>query len=54
MSKRYNDSDSSDSDDDDDDEDPYVRICTPQSRKAGKLCIMLSDCRYDIGMNYKC
>ena len=48
MSKHQHEADSTDSDDDDD--DPYVRLCTPQSRKAGKLCVMLNDCRYDIGL----
>ncbi|KAK2960417.1 putative tubulin-tyrosine ligase family protein [Blattamonas nauphoetae] len=32
----------------DDDEYPYVRPCTPQSRKEGKLCVNLQLCRYDI------
>ncbi|KAH7827966.1 putative Tubulin polyglutamylase TTLL13 [Monocercomonoides exilis] len=31
-----------------DDDDPYIKLCTPQSRKAGKKCILLEECRYDI------
>jgi hypothetical protein len=34
----------------DEDDEPYVRLCTPQTRKAGKKCISLYDCRYDIGI----
>ena len=38
-------------DSDDDDDDAYeVYECTPESRKAGKTCISLTDCRYDIGL----
>lgn len=41
--------DQSSENDDDDDDDASVRPCTPQSRKAGKKCISLYDCRYEIG-----
>ncbi|KAA6388124.1 MAG: putative tubulin-tyrosine ligase family protein, partial [Streblomastix strix] len=33
---------------DDSDDDSNVRLCTPQSHKAGKLCINLDNCRYNI------
>lgn len=39
-----------DSDEEDEDDEPTLRPCTPQSRKAGKKCISLYDCRYDIGL----
>jgi hypothetical protein len=35
-------------DDDDDDDEPYVKTCSPLSRKAGKKCISLNECRYEI------
>ena len=37
-------------DSDEEDDDPFLRPCTPQSRKAGKKCISLYDCRYEIGL----
>jgi hypothetical protein len=33
---------------DDEDDEPYIKKCSQQSRKLGKRCISLSDCRYDI------
>ena len=38
-------------DSEEDEDDRYiVRRCTADSRRAGKICISLYDCRYDIGM----
>jgi hypothetical protein len=43
-----NNNDNDNDDDDDDGDEPYVKECCAISRKNGKKCISLSDCRYEI------